>query len=253
MQSRCPAFRIGFHRDIERGLETQRCCHRLRSLFSICGDPALQQPRRQIEHLRFDLVDQRLAFTCATAQHGVDKSRILCGAAIRLHQPHRKIDGGVVGNIHHENLCRADQEGALRAGRIGRHAAIHQARQHMAERAEPPQDCRHQPAHQGAVAVRKRFQSGMSGRTVELLVEHAVLVQNTVQNIGRNPARCEASDLGGRNETRRLHEQKISAGRITRKTADGTSVAREYAKCKNRFRQVPDQVLEYGLFRPIRC
>jgi hypothetical protein len=65
----------------------------------------------------------------------------------------------------------------------------------MAERAEPPQDRRHQPPHQGAVAVGQRLQSGMGGRAVELVVEGAMLVQHAVEDISRYPPRGEAGDF----------------------------------------------------------
>jgi hypothetical protein len=105
-----------------------------------------------------------------------------------LHQPHREIDGGMIGHIHPEDLCSADQQRALRAWRIGRDAAIEQAREQMTERAEPPQDRRHQPPHQCAVAIGERLQSGMSARAVELIVEGAMLVQHAIENISCDPA-----------------------------------------------------------------
>jgi hypothetical protein len=66
----------------------------------------------------------------------------------------------------------------------------------MAERAQPPQNGRHQPPHQRAVTIGERFQSGMGGGTVELIVERAVLVQNPVKNVSRNPPRREAGHFG---------------------------------------------------------
>ena len=57
----------------------------------------------------------------------------------------------------------------------------------MAERAEPAQDRRHQPPHQGAVAIGQRLQAGMGGRAVELVVEGTVLVQHAVKYVSRDP------------------------------------------------------------------
>ena len=139
--------------------------------------------------LRVDLVDQRLALARAAAQHRIDEAGIFRGAPVRLHQPHRQIDRGVIGHVHPENLRGADQQRALRARRVGRNAAIEQPRQHMAERAEPPQDGRHQPAHQRAVAIGERLQSGMRAGAVELVIEGAMLVQHAVENIRRDPPR----------------------------------------------------------------
>jgi hypothetical protein len=106
----------------------------------------------------------------------------------------------MIRHIHPENLRRADQKRALRAGRIGRNAAIEQPRQHMAERSEPAQDRRHQAPHQGAVAIGKRLQPGMRGRAVKLFVEGAMFVQDAVKNISRDAPGSEAGDLGRRCE-----------------------------------------------------
>ena len=91
--------------------------------------------------------------------------------------------------IHPENLRSADQKRALRARRVGRNAAIEQPRQNMAERPQPPQNRRDQTPHQGAVAIGKTFQSGMCGGAIELFVERAVLMQNAIENIRRDPPR----------------------------------------------------------------
>jgi hypothetical protein len=111
----------------------------------------------------------------------------------------------MVGHLHPENLRGADQQRALRARRVGGDAAIEQPRQHMAEGAEPPQDRRHQAPHQGAVAIRKRLQSGMRGRAVELLVERPVLVQHVVKNICCDPPRRETGHFGRQCESLRRH------------------------------------------------
>src|SRR5258708_6487516 len=62
----------------------------------------------------------------------------------------------------------------------------------MAEGAEPAQNRRHQPPHQRAVAIGERLQPGMRGGAVELVVERAVLMQDAVEDIRRDPARREA-------------------------------------------------------------
>ena len=66
----------------------------------------------------------------------------------------------------------------------------------MAERAEPPQDRRHQPPHQGAVAIGQRLQAGMRAGAVELVVEGAVLVQHPVEYVSRDPACRETGHFG---------------------------------------------------------
>ena len=111
----------------------------------------------------------------------------------------------MIGHVHPENLRGADQQRALRARRIGRDAAIEQPRQHMAERAEPPQNRRHQAPHQGAVAIGQRLQSGMRGGAVELVVERAMLVQYAVKNIRCDPPRRETWHFGWQCKSLRGH------------------------------------------------
>ena len=167
------------------------CGDRFRGRFAVMRGPALQEPGRNVERLGFHFIDKAGALAGTAAQHRVDKAGIFRGAPVRLHQPHREIDGGVIGNVHPEDLRRANQERALRARRIGRNAAIEQPRQQMAERPEPAQDRRHQPAHQRAVAVGKCLESRVGARAVKLVVEGAVLVQDAVQNVSGDPPRRE--------------------------------------------------------------
>ncbi|MHC2330714.1 hypothetical protein ACVIW0_000003 [Bradyrhizobium sp. USDA 4454] len=174
--------------------ERQR--HVARGGLAVMCVPARQHPRRQVQRLRADLVDQPLALACAAAQHGVDEPGIFRRAPVRLHQPHRQIDRGVIGHVHPEDLRGADQQRALRARRIGRDAAVEQPRQQMAERAELAQDGRDQPAHQRAIAIGERFQAGMRAGAVELIVERAVLVQHAVEDVGCDAARRETGDFG---------------------------------------------------------
>jgi hypothetical protein len=67
----------------------------------------------------------------------------------------------------------------------------------MAERSEPAQDGGHQPPHQRAVAIGERLQGGMGGSAVEMIIESAMLVQDAVQNVSRDPPRRETGDFGG--------------------------------------------------------
>ena len=167
-----------------------------RNVLAVVGDPAPQEPLGNIKRLRLDLLDQRLSLAGATAQHRIDEPGIFRGPPIRLYQPHRQIDRGMIGHIHPENLRRSDQERALRAWRVGRDAAIEQPRQHMAERAEPAQDRCHQPPHQGAIAIGQRLQRWMCADAVELIVKGAVLVQDAVEDVRRDPACRETGHLG---------------------------------------------------------
>ena len=75
----------------------------------------------------------------------------------------------------------------------------------MPKGAEPPQDGRDQPSHQRAVAIGKTFQAGMSRGAVELLIERAMLVQDAIENIGRDPPRREAWRFSWQSESLRGH------------------------------------------------
>ena len=103
--------------------------HFARGGLAVGRNPARQEPWRNVQRLRLDLVDQRLAFARTTSEHGVDEACIFRRAPVRLHQPHREIDGGMIGHVHPENLRGADQKRALRARCVGRDAAIEQPRQ----------------------------------------------------------------------------------------------------------------------------
>src|SRR5580704_5869010 len=110
----------------------------------------------------------------------------------------------------------------------------------MTERAEPPQDSRHQPPHQGAVAIGQRLHAGMRGRSIELLVESAVLMQHAVQNIRRDPPRRKTGHLGWQCKSLGGHgagtSRKIGWRFAFQSMPSGatTPVPRQYAKHKNR-------------------
>ena len=67
-------------------------------------------------------------------------------------------------------------------------------------RTETAQDRCDQTPHQRAVAIGKRLQAGMRGGAIKLVVEGAMLVENAVENIGRDAPCGEAGDLGRRCE-----------------------------------------------------
>ena len=197
MQAGRPLLGIGFHGDVERRFMADRGGDLARGGLAVMRDPAL--PAATARHRAVSSLTSSIngcALARAAAQHRVDQPGIFRGAPVRLHQPHRQVDRGVIGHVHPEDLRGADQQRALRARRVGRDAAIEQPRQHMAERAEPPQDRRHQPPHQRAVAIGQRLQSGMRAGAVELVVERAMLVQHAVKNIRCDPPRRETRHFG---------------------------------------------------------
>ena len=117
-------------------------------------------------------------------QHGIDQTGIAGGVAVRLRQPHREIDGGVVGHVEQQNLRRAEKERGLDPRRLLRRAAIEEEAEEMAQRAEPAQHGRDQRPRQRAVALRQAGQRGARGGAVELIVERAAAAQHAVENVG---------------------------------------------------------------------
>ncbi len=101
------------------------------------------------------------------AQHGVDQSRIAPGSSVCLHEPHRQVDRCVVGHVEPQA-------------------------EEMAQRAEPAQHGRDQPAGQRPVAVRQRSKAGMCAAAVELVVQWPTPAEHAFEDVGRDPARCEA-------------------------------------------------------------
>ena len=218
--------------------------------FAVMRGPARHQPWRHVQRLRLDLVDQRLALARAAAQHRVDEAGIFRGAPVRLHQPHRQIDRGMIGHVHPEDLRRADQQRALRARRVGRNAAVEQPRQHMAQRSQPPQNGRHQPPHQRAVAVGQGFQSGMGAG--------ASSWSSRVRRLCSTPSRMSAAirraarpgtSVGGanRNGGMKVLIAFETGGNRRRPSMRKTPMPREYAKCKNRPGNFVDRKRIYAL------
>src|SRR5581483_10022629 len=110
----------------------------------------------------------------------------------------------------------------------------------MAEGAEPAQDGCHQTAHQRAVAIGERLQSGMGGGAVELVIERAMLVQHAVEHIRRDPPRREAGHFGRSSESLRWHALSVTrrrgnSAKVRHATDRSTSLPCEYAKCKKRW------------------
>ncbi len=220
----------------------QRLRHRLGGVGAIVLRPARHQPGGDVQRLIGSVGDHLMALAGAAAQHGIDEAGVFRRASIRLHHADREIDRGVIGNVHPEDLGRADQQRGLRPGRIGWHALVEQVIHKVAERAKLAQDRCNQAAHQRAITIRQGLQPGVGGRTFELFVERATLVQNAIKNIGGDASRSEAGNLGGRCMSYWWHGGKTSRQRNNDGAACQSAhhprliarFAREYAKCKNR-------------------
>jgi hypothetical protein len=108
----------------------------------------------------------------------------------------------------------------------------------MAQSAQPPQNRCDQPAHQGAVAVGKAFQSGMGGCAVELFIKRAMLVQDAVEDVSRYPPRRKAWRFSRQSKSLRGHGAGTSCNLAQQFALQLMPTARidlalEYAKCKN--------------------
>ena len=110
------------------------------------------------------------------------------GVSVGLRQPHRQIDGGVVGDIEEQDLRGADQQDVFDLRRRRRQTLFEQDREQMAQCAEAAQHCRDDGSHQGAVALRQRAEIAL----LKLLVERPLLPEHATDNVGGDAARGEA-------------------------------------------------------------
>ena len=80
---------------------------------------------------------------CAVArdapQHGVDEAGIARCAAVRLHETHGKVDGGVIRHFEPKDLRGADQQRGFDPGCVGGKAACKPTAEQMAQRTEAAQ------------------------------------------------------------------------------------------------------------------
>ena len=107
---------------------------------------------------------------------------------VGLRQPHRQIDGGVIGHVEKQDLRCADQQDRFDLRRLARQAALELAGQKMPQRAEPPQHRRDDGACQSAVAFGQRAEPA----GFEQVVERASLAQHAADDVGRDAARWQA-------------------------------------------------------------
>ena len=107
---------------------------------------------------------------------------------VGLREPHRQIDGGVIGHVEKQDLRCADQQDRFDLRRLARQAALELAGQQMPQRAEPPQHRRDDGARQRAVALGQRAEPA----GFEQLVERTLLAQHAADDVGRDAARRKA-------------------------------------------------------------
>ena len=107
------------------------------------------------------------------------------GVSVGLRQPHRQIDGRVVGHIEEQYLRGADQQDVFDLRRRRRQALFQQDREQMAQCAEAAQHRRNDGSHQRAVALGQ----GAEIALFKLLVERPPLPEHAADNVGGDAAR----------------------------------------------------------------
>ena len=154
-----PGFRVPLNCEIKCRLVAIGGCNRARSGGAIGLAPALEQPFRRVT--RNVIGRHRYAVLRHTTKYSVDETGVARSTAIGLRQPHRQIDGGVIGNFEPEYLCCAKQHDRFGARRVGGKSFFKKSANQMAEVAKPPQYCGREPSRQGAVPVSERGQARM--------------------------------------------------------------------------------------------
>ena len=101
--------------------------------------PARHQPRRRVENGRVEGREPLRPFTREAPQYGVDETGIARRLPVRLREPHRKIDGGVIRHIEKKNLGRADEQRGLDARRLRGQAVLETEADEVAQRTQPAQ------------------------------------------------------------------------------------------------------------------
>ena len=109
--------------------------------------------------------------------------------AVGLREPHRQIDGGVIGHVEKQNLRGAGQQHSFDQRRGRRQAALHQRGEQVPQGAEPPQHGGDDDPHQRAIALGQCVELAAG---FELLVERTLLPQHPVDDVGGDAARGEA-------------------------------------------------------------
>ena len=142
-----PRFGVALHCEVESRLMAMGSGDGAGGGLAVVLAPARHQPRRRVENGRVEGREPLRPFTRDAPQYGVDEAGIARRLPVRLREPHRKIDGGVIRHIEKENLGRSDEQCGLDARRL--RAAGLRLRQR-------PMRWRSVPSRRSAVAVSAR-------------------------------------------------------------------------------------------------
>src|SRR6516165_2763400 len=177
---------IVLHRHIERRFLPVGDGDRARDRRAVGLHPARHQPLRRVERDRVDAGEELRALAGDAPQHRVDQAGVTRRAPVGLHQTHREVDGGVVGDVEPQDLRRPDEQHGFDPRRVGR--KLEPVAEEMAQRPEPAQHHRHQGPHQRAIALRKCCEVGVR----RAIVERAVTAQHAVEDVDGDLPRREA-------------------------------------------------------------
>jgi glycine/D-amino acid oxidase-like deaminating enzyme len=136
-------------------------------------------------------------FTREAPQYGVDETGIARRLPVRLREPHRKIDGGVIRHIEKKYLGRSDEQRGLDARRLRRQAFLETEADEVAQRPQPAQRrCGERPDER-TVAPRQFRKGRARGGGFELVVEGAAAAKHAVENVGGDTAGGETRHIVG--------------------------------------------------------
>ena len=113
-----PRFGVALHCEIESRLMAMGSGDGTGGGLAVVLAPARHQPRRRVENGRVEGREPLRPFTREAPQYGVDETGIARRLPVRLREPHRKIDGGVIRHIEKKNLGRSDEQRGLDARRL---------------------------------------------------------------------------------------------------------------------------------------
>ncbi len=191
-----PARGVALDSKVERWLLRMGSGDGAGDFGAVIAHPARHQPSGRIEGECVDPGEALRALLRDPPQHRIGEAAVVRGPPVRACEPHREIDGGVVGDIEKEDLRGPDQQRRFKPRCVGRKTPLKKLSQQVTERAEPPQRDRNQRARQRPVALRKARQAGVPMSAVELLVERPTAAQDAIQQVGGDGPRGKAGRIG---------------------------------------------------------
>src|SRR4029078_4530086 len=101
---------------MERGVVSVRVGDGASRVATVSLAPALEQPIRRITRHVTGL--HSCAHLCDAMQYGIHEAGVPLRTPVGVSEPHRQVDGCMVGNLEPTNLSRPEQEDGLGARRV---------------------------------------------------------------------------------------------------------------------------------------